>query len=164
MKIPLTQDMWAIVDDEDYETLKKHKWYAYKSGNTYYARRNTWIGKKKQTAIQMHREVMGCGSYDGTVVDHINFNGLDNRKENLQVVPHSINIHRRKKQKNNTSGYVGIYWKKKKKYWEANIRIGHKLVYVGCSKDPAEAAKMRDRAVLNVYHENAILNFPLEGA
>lgn len=45
----------------------------------------------------------------------------------------------------------------------ANIRVGRKLVYVGCSKDPAEAARMRDKAVLNVYQGNAILKFSVGG-
>jgi len=52
--IPLTQGMFAIVDEEDYNRLNHFKWYAYKSGNTYYARRNIRTGTKKQTVIQMH--------------------------------------------------------------------------------------------------------------
>jgi hypothetical protein len=159
-KILLTQGKFAIVDLEDYAYLNQWKWYAYKSGNTFYARRNIWTGKKRQTAIQMHREVMGCIAGDKKIVDHKNFNGLDNRKSNLQVVPISVNIHRRHKQKNNTSGYYGIYWRPKKKLWAASVRINGKNVSCGSSKDPIIAAKKRDSAVFKIFRENAMLNFP----
>lgn len=163
-EIPLTQGKFAIVDEDDYEWLSQYKWYAYKDkkSKTYYARRNIWTGKKKQTAIQMHRMVMGCSPKDGKTVDHINFDGLDNRKVNLQAVPRQINIHRRLRQKNNHTGYIGIQWKKKKKWWEAWVTLDKKKTYCGHSKDPREAAGKRDKVVAEYYEKNAILNFPLE--
>ena len=161
-KIPLTQGFYATVDDEDFERINRYKWYAYKSNNTIYARRNVRTGSKRQTAIQMHRDVMGCTAGDKKIVDHKNFNGLDNRKENLQVVSINVNIHRRNKQANNHTGYIGLSWKPKKKTWEAWVTINKRKIYCGCHKNPMVAAKMRDKVVLDFYHDNAILNFPKE--
>ena len=70
------------VDDEDYEELNKHDWSAHKQGGTYYARRCTSV-KNKKTTIRMHRVVMGAKQ--GSEIDHINGNGLDNRRSNLLV-------------------------------------------------------------------------------
>jgi len=86
-RIPLTQGKYAIVDPENYERLNKYKWYASKGGSTFYAVRSAWdsINKKKRT-IKMHREIINP-PYP-LVVDHINRNGLDNRKANLILQRH----------------------------------------------------------------------------
>jgi hypothetical protein len=161
-KILLTQGKTAIVDDEDFKRLSQYKWYAYKSGKTFYARRNVWAGKKKQTVIQMHRDILGLSLSDNKIVDHVNFNGLDNRKENIREVPIRINIYRRAKQANNTSGFIGVSFKKKKGLWYARIGINGKTLSAGSSKDIIKAAKLRDLAAMRHYGKNAILNFPSE--
>ena len=90
-RIPLTQGQYAIVDPEDYERLNKHKWYAIKGINTYYAGRNYRCPKtKKRLYIKMHREVINPP--DHLDVDHINRNGLDNRKANLRPVTRAQNM------------------------------------------------------------------------
>ena len=79
----------VLLDDEDYERLPKTGWYLSKkekhNSNTDYAVHDTY-GK-------MHRWVMGFipGEHLDMVVDHINHNGLDNRKENLRLVTTSEN-------------------------------------------------------------------------
>lgn len=83
--------MVAMVDDDDFEILCRHKWH-YK--NTGYASRTKYIyiGKNNQTSkgIFMHREIMRVDSPEITV-DHINGNKLDNRKSNLRIVNKSMN-------------------------------------------------------------------------
>ncbi|MGD9109346.1 MAG: hypothetical protein PVG93_00265, partial [Phycisphaerales bacterium] len=71
--IPLTQGYFAIVDADDYERLSQYKWHVNKRGNTFYACRN-----EKDKTIFMHREILNAS--DGMECDHINHNGLDNRK------------------------------------------------------------------------------------
>jgi len=159
-EIPLSQGKIALVDEEDYERLSRHRWYAYKSDNTYYARRNTRIGKKKQTGIQMHRDVLGLKPNDKKIADHRDFNGLNNCKSNLRVVSHSLNAYRRPILCNNTSGFIGVCFKKKKRLWEARITIKGKQVRCGSSKDILVAVRKRDRMAKKYYGEDAILNLP----
>jgi hypothetical protein len=75
--IPLIRGGFAVVDAEDYERLMKHKWYLCQEDNVFYAFRYT--GGKQ---IRMHREIMNTPK--GVMVDHIDRNGLYNRKRNLR--------------------------------------------------------------------------------
>ena len=81
-RIPLTQGKYAIVDPEDFERLNKYKWYAVKDSRTFYSYRNKRVGKK-YISLGMHREILDPPGH--LVVDHINHNGLDNRKANLRL-------------------------------------------------------------------------------
>lgn len=76
----------ALVDDEDFEELAQHNWYASHSAkiDKYYAQRHIPIGNKDQRSVRMHRLITGAGHVDKVV--HLNGNTLDNRKENLKVV------------------------------------------------------------------------------
>jgi hypothetical protein len=91
-RIPLTRGKFAIVDQKHYDRLSQYKWQAGKSSSsgTFYAARSVWdkVNKKKRT-IKMHREII-CSPYP-LVVDHINHNGLDNRKANLRPATKSQN-------------------------------------------------------------------------
>lgn len=120
-KIKLTQGKVAIVDEEDYYNLSKNKWCISDNG---YAKRGT-KSNKKITIHYMHRQVMGYPK--GKVIDHINGNKLDNRKSNLRIVDQSTNGHnRRQLNKNNTSGYRGITYDKKRDKFVAEIWINYK--------------------------------------
>jgi hypothetical protein len=157
-RIPLTQGKYAIVDPEDFERLNKHKWYALKNTNTFYATRKKRIGKK-YVSIGMHREILNPP--DHLVVDHINHNGLDNRKANLRLATCAQNSYnRRQLRKNKSSKYIGVSWKQWTKKWA--VIIGHKRKYiiVGYFKDEIQAAKAYDKAAKKYHGEFATLNFP----
>lgn len=80
----------AIVDLEDLPRLSRTRWFTKKRRNIYYAYRCVMVnGVCKK--IYMHREVIG-DIPDKMEVDHINGNGLDNRKSNLRVCSHRQNI------------------------------------------------------------------------
>lgn len=114
-KIKLTQGFFAVVDDEDFERVNSFKWHASveSSGTKVYAIR--WErdhdkprvqafkkikGKKvkywryPQKKIRMHRFIMGLGTgfENDLVVNHINDDSLDNRKENLEVITQDENM------------------------------------------------------------------------
>lgn len=152
--IPLTQGQAAIVDDDIYESLSRFNWYAYFDRKTYYARRHSPITGK---IIQMHREIMGAS--DGTIIDHLNGNGLDNRRENLRFCTQSENQRNRGADVDNTSGYKGVTWHKVKKKWMAQIKVNKKNTYLGLYSDPAEAARAYDAAAIELHGEFACLNF-----
>ena len=107
MKIlKLTCGAQVLLDDEDYERLPKTGWYLSKkeihNPNTDYAVHDIY-GK-------MHRWVLGIkpNEQENKVVDHINHNGLDNRKENLQLVSTSQNKRNITTQYPNKLHYTGI--------------------------------------------------------
>lgn len=101
------QGMEAIVSDEDYDRFVGFRWYLC---NGYPVRRhNEKIspGVSRKHQISLHREVMGCSIDDGIIVDHINRNKLDARRENLRKATPSENS------RNNggwgKSGVKGVY-------------------------------------------------------
>lgn len=93
--IQLTKGKKVIVDNDDYILLSKFKWLAAtkknKNGQIYhYAARNTYpLGKGKPVMVYMHRVVTNADK--DKVVDHKNWDTLDNRKKNLRVVLRRIN-------------------------------------------------------------------------
>ena len=89
-KIPLTRGMEALVDDEDYERLNQHEWYATKAykAHTYYAARKPRYRK----AIYMHNEILNREASRSITPDHLDGNGLNNQKSNLELIAHGKNV------------------------------------------------------------------------
>ena len=157
----MTQGKYAIVDPEDYERLNAHKWHASGHGCKFYAERVAFVGEdKKRVYIKMHRQIVKVE--DGKFVDHINHNGLDNRKANLRPATFAENNRNRRKVKINNfrSKYKGIYWEKKQKQWGVRIMTNRTSKYIGSYKDEIEAAKAYDKAAKKYHGEFASLNFP----
>jgi hypothetical protein len=119
-EIPLTQGKIALVDDEDFEFLSQWKWCADKGRNTFYAARKVRKPDGKRTTIRIHQvlaELMGFKR----VADHIDGNGLNNQKHNLQDLTHKQNIEKARLSKRNTSGHKGVGWYKRDSKWQALI-------------------------------------------
>lgn len=133
--IPLTRNKFAIVDDDDYEYLSQQKWTYHHEG---YAYRQEPIEDKYATVL-MHRRIMKTPK--GLDVDHINRNGLDNRKSNLRNVTHSQNLHNRPKQKNSHNKYKGIYLDKRVNRWFARIKVDGKSISLRSYKTQEEAGE-----------------------
>lgn len=104
----------CLLDEEDYLRVHKLLWYEWHlpKQNTNYVRKKI-DGKN----ILLHRFVMACP--DHLFVDHIDGNGLDNRKENLRIVTKSQNNSNTKKRANATSKYSGVSWKSDRNKWVA---------------------------------------------
>lgn len=117
----LTKGQVSVVDDEDFERLSQYKWSALKTKGGFYAVRQ-WRTPGKQNFVYMHRAIMDCPV--GMEVDHINHNGLDNRKENLRVCTHETNLQNMKMHKDNTSGIKGVSKHSLGKGWYACIKRG----------------------------------------
>mgnify|MGYP007100070924 FL=1 len=137
-KIKLTQGKYALVDDEDYEALNKLKWRCSKGGNTFYAYGTSRdITTNKEITVLMHRLVINTPK--GLHTDHINGNGLDNRKSNLRACTLIENMRNKKIHRN---GHLYGTTKSRynsKKPWEANTTLNGKKVYLGVYKTAKEA-------------------------
>ena len=152
--IPLTQGGFAIVDAEDYDRLAKYKWYRRQDGNTFYAfRHHGWKGRK----IIMHRGIMRAPK--GLIVDHIDGNGLNNRKSNLRLCSATENARNRRPVANCHSRYKGVTWDKNQKKWQVRISDSGKCIYLGRFDNEMEAAIAYDRKAEQLFAEFAYLNF-----
>jgi len=146
-EISLPKGKCAIVDDEDFERLNKWKWHTH---NKNYVVRNTIFGRKF-----IHHEVMQKMS--GYVVDHINGNPLDNRKENLRYCTHSENMKNSKMHDNNTSGYKGVTVVNKK--YRSVIWNNNKRIHLGMYDTAEQAALAYDDAARELHGKYARTNF-----
>ncbi|AXF66107.1 HNH endonuclease [Leclercia sp. W17] len=79
------------------------------------------------------------GEFPEMGIDHINGNPADNRIENLRAVTHQQNMWNRRVQKNNSSGYPGVYFNKSANKWRACIRVKGKRIHLGYFKSAKEA-------------------------
>lgn len=143
-KIQLTKGYETIVDDEDYVWLSKWKWKAQVNKKGVYAVRTKTMRNNipEYKCIYMHREIMKTLS--GLVVDHINGNKLDNRKNNLRNCKQFENMaHRVKKQSNNTSGFHGVSFNTKYNKWVAQLMFDGKHIWLGQFKNKQDAIKAR---------------------
>lgn len=113
--IPLTRGYIAIVDEQDVGHLIQWSWYTHcpKGGYTVYGMRNVRIGGRRTTRA-LHVElavVMGLDLSLGMEVDHIDHNGLNNRRANLRLATHAQNMRNRVRAVgHNTSGAKGVRW------------------------------------------------------
>lgn len=158
--IPLTQGQYAIVDSEDFDVLDTYNWYAQysKNSDTFYALRSTWSkGANIREVESMHRFIMGVKDTD-LIVDHINHNGLDNRRSNIRACTHTENLRNQKPNKKFSSQYVGVNFCKKSRKWLASINIDRKMVNLGYYLTEVEAAIVRDKFAKKHYGEFANLN------
>jgi len=133
-KIKLTQNKYALVDDNLFDCLSRWKWCF---AHGYAARRD---GLK---IVYMHRIINSTS--DNLETDHINMNKLDNRRENLRTADRVLNGRNRGVNKNNTSGHRGISWKKRDKRWAVNIKVKYKYINLGCFKNLWEAIGARKK-------------------
>jgi len=157
-RIPLTQGKFAIVDPQDYERLSKHKWQASRFPRSYYATRCVSIGNGRQKNIPMHRDIIKIE--DGFCCDHINHNGLDNRKVNLRQASRAQNSWNKRKQRGkHSSKHKGVSWFKRENKWQARIQANGRKIFLGSYKNQIDAAKAYDEAAKLYYKDFAVLNF-----
>ncbi|KPL25465.1 MAG: hypothetical protein AMJ75_01080 [Phycisphaerae bacterium SM1_79] len=107
----------------------------------------------------MHRQILKVP--DHMFVDHINHNGLDNRKANLRPATRTQNNRNRRKvhKANFHSKYKGLTWYKREKRWAVRIMADGNSKFIGYFQNEIEAAKAYDTAAKKYHGEFAVLNF-----
>lgn len=158
VEIPLTQGMAALVDDEDAErVLAQGKWYAHRNRHAFYALRMSRRPDGSRQTIGLHTFLTGW-----PLVDHINGDGLDNRRANLRPATDTENRRNARRRTDNTSGFRGVHWHKARGTWRARISVDGQRVCLGYHPTADAAARAYDAAALVHHGEFAHLNFPGE--
>lgn len=142
--IRLTKGFIAIVDEEDYEYLNNFKWRALEvNGFVYAVRSDRGKGDWKKN-IFMHRELMKAD--EDVIIVHKNGDGLDNRKENLELIPIIREAH-----------YKGVYYipKGKKKFY-SSICFAGKQKYLGSFETEKEAQEAYEKATIALLYGESI--------
>lgn len=161
--IPLTQGKVALVDDEDYDALAAHRWYAKKSrGSRFYAVRNGPQGRGPRQTVLMHAAIAGTPT--GMVTDHIDRDGLNNQRSNLRVCNIAENASNRGKNKNNSTGFKGVgrHPRHESNLWVAQIWKLNRRIHLGVFPTAEAAARAYDEAAPLHHGKFAVLNFPPE--
>lgn len=112
----------------------------------------------RERSIRLHREVMAAELAEApprTQVDHINGDRLDNRRANLRLATHAENLRNRGAQRNNTSGYKGVFWHERARRWRAVIWVDRRRHLLGYFDNPAEAHAAYCRAAHELHREFA---------
>ena len=149
-QIELSQGKVALVDDSDYQEINAHKWHAHFTGWSWYA--GTRIDKK---TIGMHSLITGF-----TKTDHIDGDGLNNKRNNLRYATTAQNAWNRKKQKTkSTSQFKGVWWNKEKENWQSAIRFFGKRIFIGGFDSEIEAAEHYDAMAKKLFGAFAKTNF-----
>lgn len=152
--IPLTQGKVTIVDEDDYRKFKNRSLHAVNYKGWWYA--EVTIGKHGQL---LHRLILNAKK--GEMCDHVNGDGLDNRKSNLRIVSNSQNIMNSKKttRKGVTSQFKGVYWSVYHKKWVARVRLNYVYQVLGFYDNELDAAYAYDEGATKIFGEYAKLNF-----
>jgi hypothetical protein len=173
-KIELTQGKYAIVDDEDFIFINRLNWYAYKSIET-----NNWYARAKfstqnmrsevSTHLEMPRLLINTQGKHGYRVHHKNGDTLDNRKDNLILVPFHTTAHKSRARtlyrgKPVTSKYKGVWRASRKSYKDNKVRYlagitkNKKIYLLGTFIDEEKAALAYNEKAKELYGELAYQN------
>jgi hypothetical protein len=137
----------ALVDAEDYDRLVSFNWYSVLSKGSKYAK----TGKNSR----MHRMILNL-SDPKLIVDHINGNGLDNRKQNLRVVSSSENVKNRQRPSSNKTSIPGVY--KQRNKWVARVCVNYQNISLGRFDKEEDAVIAVNAYRLSIGRPQVVLN------
>jgi len=150
----------ALVDNEDRRLVARYSWHLLES-----PRKNrkpalyayaTIRQDGREVTLYMHQLIGGWA-----MTDHINGDGLDNRRSNLRPVTPAQNAQNRRPHACGSSRYKGVMWSRRAGKWEARISNGGRKRYLGLYVNEEDAALAYNVAALETYGDYAWLN-PVE--
>lgn len=150
----------VLIDDDDYELVKKYHWcLTYVRGNWYAINSSFKNGRTHQ--VKMHRVIMKITD-PKIKIDHRNHYGLDNRKINLRVSTTAENTRNVGIIKTNTTGYKGVYLykgsNKNAGKYTACLKVDNKKIFGGYFNTAIEAAEKYNELAKEHHKEFAYLN------
>lgn len=147
--IPLTKGFEAVIDSSDIHLVENKSWRANVKNHTVYAiSSDKRVGGSRPTII-MHRVI--ANTPDGMDTDHVDGNGLNNKRSNLRNSTRSENLCNTSAKPNNSSGFKGVSWEKRYNRWRALIKKNGKSYHLGLYKTPEDAFMAYCKAAI-VFH------------
>ena len=107
----------------------------------------------RMLTVPLHRFILGYDKNSDVIIDHINRNRLDCRRENLRIVTPQQNSMNKSMQKNNTSGYTGVFFDKSKGKYCGVIGLNDRRIRLGYSDNPVECAQLYNAAADLLFGE-----------
>lgn len=160
-EIPLTRGHVAIIDLDDLPLVQGMAWQSLVSTSAVYALHSYRSPGGPMRQLHMHRLLcFGPGENDPRDVDHIDRDGLNNRRANLRPATRGQNMANRRKRAGTTSGYIGVNWHKGSGKWTARITVDGVRTSLGYYASEIEAARAVDEANVRMRGEFAVLNLP----
>lgn len=154
--IKLTDGTLTLVDRDVAADLGRVTWWHWRKGRYSYGVRVVTI-KGRKYSFKLHRVVIDAPP--GMMVDHINGDGLDNRRANLRLVSMSQNQMNRRTLDGCSSRFKGVSWVPAMGRWRA--KVGSKATHLGYFDDQEDAARAYDAAARQLYGEHARTNLAL---
>jgi hypothetical protein len=154
MELQLPSGHTVLFDDADADLVLQYKWYVEHDGMRDYARES---GKVR---VFMHSLILALQA--PYFPDHINGNGLDNRRCNLRPATKAENARNKPSQRGSSSHFKGVGWHRHKHKWQSRIQVAGKLIHLGAFVVEEDAARAYDVAADKYFGEFARLNFPKE--
>lgn len=154
----INSSLQAQVDDNDFALVSQYTWHLVKGRKTFYAEAGSGTGNYR---FMMHELILG--KVNGLEIDHKDTNGLNNQRQNIRHLTRSENAMNRRAPSTNKSGYKGVYFKKDKKKWAAQITKDYRIIHIGYFPTPEKAACAYNEEALKLYGNVAQLNLvPVE--
>lgn len=158
--VPLSRGKgWALISAVDLPRVSQHHWQLHPKGResrTIYAK--TDIGRK---TVSLHQFLVGARA-PGTEIDHVNGDGLDNRRENLRVCTKAENRRNERKRVpakgSASSPFKGVIWDAKRGLWQGRISIAGRTTNLGRFSSEQDAAVAYDMAAEKAFGPFARLN------
>lgn len=142
--------MQIKVSPQDRKLLSRN-WSIRRNGK-YSSYAVAWVDGK---CVRMHRLIMGA--LPGQIVDHINGDGLDNRRENLRIVSRAQN-NQNARCFTGASKFKGVAKHHYTHKWRAYISVGGRQVHLGFFTEELAAARAYNKAALEYFGDYAKLN------
>ena len=133
------QGIEFVIDTEDHDKIKGSTWVANQSGGYLVARKNN-------KNIRLHRVLMGVQNDPEAIVDHINGDVTDNRKQNLRITTHQENCQNTTYHKGTEVKYPGVSRTPDLKKYRARIMVDGKEIYLGRFDNQEDAIEVRKKA------------------
>lgn len=133
--ITLTKGYEAVIDAADVAMVEGVNWAAAVRGTVVYATR---IVRQDGTrrAIYLHRALAAAGE---SQLDHVDGDGLNNRRVNLRPATHAQNQWNKGVSKRNRVGLKGVSWHPINQKWRARIRLNGRNTHLGFFETPEAA-------------------------
>jgi len=136
-------NLWFTFDLDDLDLANKYSWYEKDNSGYIYTRCES--GK----LLRFHRYILGLNNNDfnnGIIVDHIDGNPSNNRRDNLRICTASENMKNIKIRSNNKSGFMGVHYVDRIKRYHAYITVNGKRINLGYYKNINDAVIARKEA------------------